>query len=223
LDAIDARDLDVAVGQAAHTLLIAGCPKSLDVRRALALGEIARHELTLDLTTGEIGSSSDTGSGAGAGAGSYGKDVTLYVHLDAQDPDLLDDTCGLDQPVALIEKTGAARDYTLRIDHLREWLTRPGTTVVIRPVIDLNATIGSKCYHPSPRLREQVILRNQTCIFPHCAGPTTEPRPTTRGTYTQLSPGEYLWHSPHGPTFHVDPTGTTPIGESDPPPDTPHP
>jgi len=239
LDAIDARDLDVAVGQAAHSLLVAGCAESLDVRRALALGEIARHELTLDITTSEP---SQTASGCG-------KDATLYVHVHADDLDLLDDQTGADQPTALIEQTGAARDYPIGIDHLKQWLTRPGTTVTIRPVIDLAASLEARGYHPSPTLREQVILRNRTCVFPHCTrsvrsadldhiqayergGRTSSENlaPLCRlhhrakthdlWTYTHLAPGEFLWRSPHGHTFHVDPTGTTSLG---PPRHTPRP
>jgi len=243
LDAIDARDLDQAVGRTAHFLLVAGCAESLDVRRALALGEIARHELTLGL---------DAAAGNGADGvvnQSSGRDATLYVHVHADDLDLLDDQTGADQPVALIEQTGAARDYPIGIDHLKQWLTRPGTTVTIRPVIDLAASLHSRGYHPSPALREQVILRNRTCVFPHCTRTTRTAdldhiEPHERGgrtssenlaplcrlhhrakthdlwTYTHLAPGEFLWRSPHGATFHVDPDGTTSLG---PPRDTPRP
>lgn len=238
LDAVDAHDLDLAVGKTAHDLLNAGATGSPDVRRALALGEIARNQLALDLTTGEIAPAASTASAA-----------TLYVHLDAETLDLLDDETCLDQPTALVEKTGNTRDYTIGIDHLREWLTRPGTTVTIRPVIDLAADLKSTGYQPSATLREQVTLRNRMCVFPHCTrsaraadldhidpwehGGTTSSanlaplcrlhhrvKTHTGWTYTQLSPGEFLWTSPHGQSFQVDPGGTTP---TPPPRDTPRP
>jgi hypothetical protein len=244
LDAIDAHDLNHALGKTAHALLIAGSTEPVDVRRAKALGELARHDLTLDLQTGECPSTPDHTSG---------REATLYVHLDAETLNLLDDETGTDHPVARIEKTGAARDYTLGIDRLREWLTRPGATITIRPVIDLNPRLESKGYQPSPTLREQVILRNQTCVFPHCTrttrtadldhiqpwkhgghgGPTSSDnlaplcrlhhRTKTHSpwTYTQTAPGEYLWHSPHGEAFLVDPTGTTHLPH--PPDHPPHP
>lgn len=237
LDAIDARDLDEAVGKTAHARLAAGSTESLDVRRALALGEIARHELALDLDTDPTTGEATTGASLGGGAG---RDATVYVHLDADTLDLLDDEAALDQPVALIEKTGAARDYTLGIDRLRDWLTRPGTTVTIRPVLDLNQSITSTGYQPSTTLREQVALRNRVCVFPHCTrsaraadldhidpwehGGTTHSsnlaplcrlhhRAKTHDlwSYTQLTPGEFLWTSPHGDAYLVDPVGTTPL------------
>jgi hypothetical protein len=67
-----------------------------------------------------------------------------------------------------VSESKDTRDYTLGIDRLREWPTCPGTTVNIRPVIDLAQNIESRGYQPSPTLREQVTLRNRACAFPHC-------------------------------------------------------
>ena len=50
LDLADALDLEAAVASTAATLKDLGSPDSLDVRRAVAVGEIARRQLTLDLT-----------------------------------------------------------------------------------------------------------------------------------------------------------------------------
>jgi hypothetical protein len=230
VDALDAQDLEAAIARAAHHLLLAGSVESLDVRRALALGEIARRELALDLTTGEITT--------GVISTGTGRDATLYVHMSATDLALLDDETGLDQPDAHIEHRNS--EYTLGIDRLRDWLTRPGTSIAIRPVIDLAADLASSSYQPSATLREQLTLRNHTCVFPHCtrsartadldhidpwehggrtASANLAPlcrlhhrvKTHNRWTYTQLSPGEYLWRSPHADVFHVDPTGTTPL------------
>ena len=52
LDLADALDLDQAVAGRAELLKDLGCAESLDVRRAIAVGEIARRQLALDLTTG---------------------------------------------------------------------------------------------------------------------------------------------------------------------------
>ncbi|RNM17909.1 HNH endonuclease signature motif containing protein, partial [Nocardioides pocheonensis] len=83
-----------------------------------------------------------------------------------------------------------------------------------------------------------IELRDRTCVFPWCqrpargcdkdhivpwesGGPTSSDnlaalcrrhhRLKTHGgwTYTMLTPGEYLWHSPHGHTWLRDRTGTT--------------
>jgi hypothetical protein len=87
--------------------------------------------------------------------------------------DVLEEETGPAQPVVLVERIGAARDITLGMERLRSWLTRPttnttGPVVSIRPVIDLNATITCRGYRPSAALREQIVLRNRVCVFPHC-------------------------------------------------------
>ena len=64
LDLPDARDLDASVAAGAAQLADLGCDEPLDVRRSMALGEIARAQLALDLT--------DRSAARG---------VTLYVHL----------------------------------------------------------------------------------------------------------------------------------------------
>src|SRR3954452_716162 len=53
LDLADALDLDAAVTQGAADLKELGCEESLDVRRSLAVGVMARRQLTLDLNTHE--------------------------------------------------------------------------------------------------------------------------------------------------------------------------
>ena len=50
LDLADALDLEAAVAGTAATLKDLGSEDSLDVRRAAAVGEIARRQLALDLT-----------------------------------------------------------------------------------------------------------------------------------------------------------------------------
>ncbi len=52
LDLADALDLDAALSQGAESLKAAGSTDSLDVRRAIAAGELARHQLALDLADG---------------------------------------------------------------------------------------------------------------------------------------------------------------------------
>ena len=49
LDLADALDLEAAVANDAHQQLLAGSTESLDVRRSIAVGNLARHQLTLDL------------------------------------------------------------------------------------------------------------------------------------------------------------------------------
>ncbi|MFC5013187.1 hypothetical protein [Nocardioides plantarum] len=55
LDLADALDLDAALRDGAQRLADLGSTDTLDVRRSHALGEIARHQLTLDLETTGVG------------------------------------------------------------------------------------------------------------------------------------------------------------------------
>ena len=110
--------------------------------------------------------------------------------------------------------------------------------MVVRPVIDLNEHVHVEAYEVPDRLREQTILVNQHCVFPHCTRPARscdadhviahhDGGPTctenlaplcrrhhrlkthTSWTYTALEPGSFLWSSPHGASYLCDHTGTT--------------
>lgn len=220
LDEADARDLDAAVAKVVTEMLtdpdLAGLGMrnaSPQARRALALGVMARRELGADRSESR-------------------RDSTLYVHIDA---DALDQAPG-EPSWARVEHGSSS--YLISLDRLREWLTVAGTHLTIRPLIDLPETASVNGYEASDRLREHVLLRRPTCAFPCCSRParradldhikpydaggetTTENlaplcrlhhRAKTHGgwSYTQLTPGEYLWHGPHHQTLHVDATGTT--------------
>src|SRR3954471_5622605 len=62
LDLADALDLDAAVTQGAADLKDLGCAESLDVRRSLAVGVMARRQLTLDLNTEQADDADDAES-----------------------------------------------------------------------------------------------------------------------------------------------------------------
>ena len=71
----DALDLEQAVRNGAQTLSDLGCEESLDARRAMAVGDIARTQLALDLAT-------DHPDGDDLQSGTGGRGVTIYAHLD---------------------------------------------------------------------------------------------------------------------------------------------
>ncbi len=92
LDLADALDLEDAVAAGAAQLAALGNTDPFDVRRAAAVGLIARGEqaldLEVDLQTGEVSTGSTTGSGSISGVstgsttgGRKGREVVLYVHL----------------------------------------------------------------------------------------------------------------------------------------------
>ena len=79
LDLADALDLDQALSDGAARLAELGCTDSLDVRRAHALGEMARSsQPTLDLPAGTAGTD---GEDAPAEVAGPRRQVVLHVHL----------------------------------------------------------------------------------------------------------------------------------------------
>ncbi|MDO9455368.1 HNH endonuclease signature motif containing protein, partial [Nocardioides sp.] len=200
LDLADAVDLEAALKNGAQALADLGSTETLDVRRSQALGEMGRHQLALDLDC--------VGSGRG---------VTLYVHLDADNPDVPGSVANTWSPVLL--------------EQVRQWCEQAGTTVTVKPVIDLNTNPSTEAYRPTEAIREQVRLRDGTGVFPGChrrhvdldhiipfdaGGPTSvenlamlcrrHHRANTHGhwSYRVLEPGLYEWTSPTGIVYVVD-------------------
>ncbi|WP_148614327.1 HNH endonuclease signature motif containing protein [Nocardioides rubriscoriae] len=204
LDLADAIDLEAALKNGAQALADLGSTETLDVRRSQALGEMGRHQLALDLLTGEI-------------TGGTGRGITLYAHLDAEHPDLpgfLDNTWS---PVL--------------VEQIRAWCQAAGTKVTVKPVVDLATDPVTEAYEPTDAIRELVRLRDHTCVFPGCTrrrvdldhivpfsagGPTSahnlamlcrrhhRAKTHSRWRYVMLRPGLYHWTSPTGATYLVD-------------------
>ncbi|MBM7519317.1 HNH endonuclease signature motif containing protein [Nocardioides nitrophenolicus] len=226
LDAGDGHDLEQAVRRRAAHRGRLGHAGSRDVRRSIAVGEIARRDLTLDLE----GHTDD-----GQEIRAPGRKVVLNLHL-TTDPA---------NPVA----RWADGSCPLSVAQVREWLQVSGTSVVVRPVVDLAEHVPVDSYEIPDRLRARVELRDHTCRFPHCpiradrcdldhATPHRDGGPTcpcnlvplcrqhhraktfTARRYLPLSPGTYLWRSPHDLLFVVDHRGTRPVDVGRPiPPD----
>jgi len=214
LDLADALDLDKAVTQIASGLKECGSDASLAVRRAQAVGELARRQLAFDFTPED---------------GTTDKRVLLHLHVRA------DETGGID-PVAHLDALPVV------LEQVKTWC-RDGH-VTVKPVIDLNERLSTEAYEIPDRIRRQVLLINPTCVFPFCGkqsrgldldhvitwqphgqgGPTatdnlaplcrSHHRAKTFGgwTYSVLTPGTYAWRSPHGYTYRTDRSGTTDTG-----------
>ncbi len=144
LDLADALDLNDAITHGAAQLAALGSTESLDVRRSLAAGALARRELTLDLTTDPEGRT----------ASPRKRELVIYVHL-------------ADAGVAGVENTRTA----ISVEQVKEWCHGTNTTVTIRPVIDLNDHLHTDAYRPTEVMREQAVLTNATCVYPHCSRP----------------------------------------------------
>lgn len=218
VDLPDALDLDAALSHSAAQLAAWGSSEPLQVRRARALGELAREHLAFQgqpvTGAGDIGSRDDldlnphddpdgdleeveaagAGSNRAAAAGRPEvrvrpkRQVMLYVHLtDAAIYDMIsrgnlaagDDasqrtpggTCGTNEDrwrvpvwVGRVENTATP----ITAETIRSWCADPDTRLTVRPVLDLNGYQQADSYEIPGRIKEQIRLRDGTCIFPGC-------------------------------------------------------
>ncbi|MCW2816954.1 MAG: endonuclease [Nocardioides sp.] len=143
-----------------------------------------------------------------------GRGVTIYAHLDAGDVGLLENT----QTPVLVQQ-------------VKGWCEAAGTKVTIKPVIDLATNPSTDAYRPSDTIREHVVLRDRTCVFPDCrrrkvdldhivpfdvGGATSadnlamlcrrhhRAKTHSRWRYESPEPGIYHWTSPTAATTTVD-------------------
>ncbi|WP_122818108.1 HNH endonuclease [Nocardioides pantholopis] len=233
LDLADALDLEGAVARGARILGELGCAESLDVRRSLAVGEIARRQLALDLDTtpSEI---------EGLSKRCQPRQVVVHVHL-------------TEAAIAGADGLHLARVENSRsfvsVDQVRTWCASPDSQVIVKPVIDLADVDHTTAYEVPDRMSERVQLNNPACVFPWCGrsarradtdhvirhrheregppgddedfGETTDPnlaplcrthhraKTHTAWTYTKLDETTYLWRTPNGIHLRRDHTGTT--------------
>jgi hypothetical protein len=158
LDAADAVDLDAALADLAADLAAAGDAAPLDVRRSRALGLLARGESV------ELPDQPDRSDGRRGVTPRRRREVVLHVHL-AQAA-----LHGFGDGIAtLCSHTGRPLGQ-VTVEQVQDWCA-PGAQVVVKPVLDLAETIRSTGYQPSPRLREQTVALNPTCVFPYCHRP----------------------------------------------------
>jgi hypothetical protein len=148
LDLADALDLNDAIAAGAQQLAALGCEESLDVRRSLAAGAMARQELHLDLQPGTPAPDQPVRP-------VRKRELMIYVHLS-------------EAGVAGVENTHSA----ISVEQVKDWCAGTNTKVTIRPVIGLNQDPHTETYRPTETMREQAILTNPTCVYPHCSRPS---------------------------------------------------
>src|SRR3954469_8765827 len=139
LDIADALDLDAAVTAGAQQRSAMGSTESLDVRRAQAVGDLARGQTALDLT------GSDDGDGDAPSTPKVPpRQVVIYVHLS-------DAALEGSDPVARLERG----DALVSVEQVRGWCRRPDTHVIVKPVIDLNTCTRSDTDTVPDRIKEK--------------------------------------------------------------------
>jgi hypothetical protein len=248
LDIADALDLNHALAQMAAEQKALGSAESLDVRRAKALGDLARTQTALDLAGFDGRVAGEERTGVSRPDLPTAREVVLHTHFDAT-PTGEQTVFG---PTGRLEE----RQRLVLLDQVKSWCGDSGTKITIKPVIDLNAYLTAPGYDIPDRMREQIILRDQTCVFPWCTRPARacdvdhviaydhdaaaegrpQPGPTasdnlaclcrfhhrlkthTAWRYRVTGPGCFEWTSPHGHHYRRDTTGTTPISGAVPDP-----
>jgi hypothetical protein len=175
VDIADALDLDRAIAHHAATQAALGSLLPLDARRAKALGDLARTQTALDLLTGEPGT--DRASGPDPDTRRQdrvspdpdeqmlpaARQVVIHAHFDAS----------FSGDTTVFGPTGRMENgqRLVLLEQIQSWCADSRTEVTIKPVIDLNTQLTAQAYKIPADLREQVQLRDRTCVFPGCTRP----------------------------------------------------
>ena len=166
LDLADALDLERTVALVARQLAELGCDQDIDVRRSIALGEIARRcdgVGTLEYDAAQPPTRAR-------------RDVVLFVHLDqaaitgtlnglGPGIDACTGTTGID--LGRLDTPGAPRG-AVTAEQVQAWCAAPDTTVTVKPIIDLNTDDAVDGYSPPDRIADHVKARWPRCVFPYC-------------------------------------------------------
>jgi hypothetical protein len=95
--------------------------------------------------------------------------VVLYAHLSADALTHLGTTAGANEAgEALCARVEQAGQRLLSVEQIRRWCGRPDVTVTVNPVLDLRERLECRGYEPTVKIREHVIVRDGTCVFPWC-------------------------------------------------------
>jgi len=184
LDIADALDLKAAVQAGAAQLAALGSTETLAVRRSQALGDLARHQPTLNLQTPVRRSSEDETPARCSSDVEIprvpARQVVLHVHLSHDALKGHDPTARLEHAHTLITP-----------DHVKTWCGSPDTAkITVRPVLDLAACDEVDSDTVPDRHRDQITIRDSTCVFPWCSRPARPTNPhTTNPEATGTSTG----------------------------------
>lgn len=207
LDKADGLFLDAQLNRIAGILADAGDTDDHDVRRAKALGVLAAPARALQMLQAAL--------------------LDQLPHVG--EPDAWDSTCPAAghrghtcgsvtvDPAALLPKAELVVQLTDATVRDRDGLANAGpfgpvlaewvadllghTRVTVRPVLDVGALSPSSAYHVPPRMRESVMLRNPTSVFPH----------STRSS-RHLDQDHTVPFDPLGPLGQTRPDNLGPLG-----------
>ena len=92
------------------------------------------------------------------------REVVLHAHFDATSPSGEQTVFG---PTGRMEEG----QRLVLLAQIKSWCGDSRTKITIKPVIDLDAELSTTAYEIPDRIREQIILRDRTCVFPWCTRP----------------------------------------------------
>ncbi|MDP9821888.1 hypothetical protein J2S59_001697 [Nocardioides massiliensis] len=165
LDAPDAELLDRTLDTIAAGLKAAGDTDDHQARRAKAVGTLLDPQLAMDFLNGTLPGTSAEGTTNTKAPGTTSRVANIYVHCTLADLAVMTRS-DIDHG-ASIEKLGP-----ITLTRMGEWLTRPGgvgsARINVRPVIDTNTDQAVDQHDPPAWMREAMILRHPTCVFPGC-------------------------------------------------------
>jgi hypothetical protein len=188
LEIPDALGLAEAVTAGAARLAALGSEDTLDGRRATALGDLARHQLAFGFDDDEEPESSKHKQATRPAT----TQIVLHAHLSADAIAGLDLTAGSGE--CLTGSVEQADGRVLSADQIAAWCGREDVSVVVKPVIDLHQRLETAGYTPTGRIREHVIARDRTCVFPWCG------RNARRCDLDHVIPYDHLHPDRGGPT-----------------------
>ncbi len=157
VDIADALDFDRAIAHSAATQKALGSELSLNARRAKALGDLARTQTALDYySQGKTGTKDLDGL-------PVAREVVLHAHF----------TANIDGERTVFGPTGRLEEgqRLVLLDQLKSWCGDSRTRITIKPVIDLNTHLTAPGYEIPDQIREHVLLRDGSCVFPWCTRP----------------------------------------------------
>ena len=76
-------------------------------------------------------------------------------------------------------------DLPVTVETIRAWCGAPNTSIRVLPVLDLAGRIHHDAYEIPDRLREQIINRDHSCVYPGCTRTGAGLRP---GPHRPLQP-----------------------------------
>ena len=186
IDYLDALDLDDALRAEAQRLGDLGNTKTLDQRRAIALGNIARRDHTLDYPTDQPPTGSHPPANRAANkanrcprsrrrrrprAGRWCSTCTSPSPPSAAPATMPE--CPAAQQVGRVENTRSP----VTAETIRDWVGRPDLQVTVKPVVDLAEHVSVEAYEVPDRIAELAALRDISGVFPWCTRPARRLRP----------------------------------------------